>query len=453
MLQFRHFHLLSPTIFPKSPDSARHASHWLVVATGVFLAAAIATPAAHAHFHIKHRRKNEAASTQSAASGAASKNATNRAARSGGNKSNVQLGQPQTGPFQGRALKHHPLFGDEPIPTHNAPLVVPPSTLDITTAKFGKLEIELKDAAFLEASVKEIHLIADRLDMANGILYSLGVKVDDGEFQDFTIDLLEMSSQGNLHFDVPTLLNDKILQFPTPAVAQAHVIISQTSLNEFINSTEVLERLSGSAKKRVPILSTLAKQDVNFGFTFTGGALTLEPDNHVHLSMNSKLGVGNSGMPVQLAAETKLMLENGWVDLTDTHLVTGGATVPHDMSAKIVRRINDLSKWGSASDDIQFQFTDLKVVPNDHLELEGTAVIKRLRFERSQPSTTPSGDATGTGANGTGANGTGANCTESTRTGDNGKQPTAAGTNPATPATTVPTTPAVPAETPTDPSN
>ncbi len=265
----------------------------------------------------------------------------------------------------------------------NAPLVVSPSTLDITTARFGKLEIDLKEAAWLEAKVHLVRLIADRLDMSSGILYSLSLRAEEGEFQDFTIDMLEMSSQENLRFDIRELLDKKALVFIEPALAQVRVIVSQKSLNNFLNAQEVLARLSGSAKKRVAILSALARQDVNFGFTFTSGEVKLEDDNHVRMTMESKLGIGKAGLPVQLTAETKLNLQNGWVNLSDTHLLTGGATVPKDVAAKIVRRINDLSKWGSASDDIHFEFTSLNVFPGDRLELAGTARIKRLRFERA----------------------------------------------------------------------
>jgi hypothetical protein len=265
------------------------------------------------------------------------------------------------------------------------PVVVAPSSLiDLTTAKFGRLDIQLKDASFLDAQVRDLRLTAENMDMTKGTLDSLSIQVDQGSFQEFTIDSLRLWTHGALNFDSNKLLNDKVLQFREPASAHARVAVSQDSLNKFLNAPFVLARLSGAAKKRVPILSTLAMHDVNFGFSFLKGDVKLQPENVVRLTMDSKLGMGKVGMPVTLSAETKVNLNEGWVNLSETRLVTGGQAVPKDMAEKIVNRINSLSKWGTSSDDIQFQFTDLNVVPNDRLELEGTAVITRLRFARNQ---------------------------------------------------------------------
>jgi hypothetical protein len=270
------------------------------------------------------------------------------------------------------------------------PLVVAPSSLvDLTTAKFGRLDIQLKDASFLDAQVRDLRLSADNMDMTKGTLDSLSIQVDSGTFQEFTIDSLRLWTRGALTFDSSKLLNEKVLQFREPASAHARVSVSQDSLNKFLNAPFVLARLSGAAKKRVPILSTLAMHDVNFGFSFLKGDVKLQPDSIVRLTMDSKLGMGKVGMPVTLSAETKVLLENGWVKFSDTRLVTGGQAVPKDMAEKIVNRINSLSKWGTSSDDIQFQFTELNVVPDARLELEGSAMITRLRFARNQEDKIP----------------------------------------------------------------
>jgi hypothetical protein len=265
------------------------------------------------------------------------------------------------------------------------PVVVAPSTLvDLTTAKFGRLDVTLRDAYFLDADVRDLRLSAENMDMNKGTLDTLSIQVDRGAFEGFTVDSLRMWTRGALNFDVPKLLNDKVLQFHQPATANVRVSVTQDSLNKFLNAPFVLERLSGSARKRVPILSTLARQDVNFGFTFLKGNLVLEPENRVKLAMDSKLGMGKVGVNMALAAETKLLLSEGWVQLADTRLTTGDKSVPKDLAERIVTRINSLSKWGTQSDDIKFQFTDLNVVPNERLELQGTALINRLRFARNQ---------------------------------------------------------------------
>ena len=283
----------------------------------------------------------------------------------------------------------------------NTPVVVAPSSLvDLNTARFGKLQIDLSDAAFLDSRVSDLHLLVEKMDMTNGTLQSLSIGATGGEFQGFTIDELSLSTQAPVHFDTNLLLNQKVLQFAEPAHALARVVVKEASLNNFLNSQEVLDRLSGSAKRRIPILSTMAKQDVNFGFNFLKGRLTLEPNNIVRMAMDSKLGIGKGGIPVTISAETKLSLEKGWVILTETRLLTGGQQIPHDMSARIVNRINSLSKWGSHSDDVKFEFTDLKVIPNNRLELQGTAEIRRLRFGRSTENETPSAESAKPAANG-----------------------------------------------------
>ena len=275
----------------------------------------------------------------------------------------------------------------------NTPVVVAPSSLvDLNTARFGKLQIDLTDAAFLDSKVRDLHLLVEKMDMTNGTLQSLSIGANGGQFQGFTIDELSMSTQAAVHFDTNLLLNQKVLQFAEPAHALARVTVSEASLNSFLNSADVLDRLSGSAKRRIPILSTMAKHDVNFGFSFLKAHVNLAPNNIVRMDIDSKLGIGKGGIPVTISAETRLSLQNGWVILNETRLLTGGQQIPHDISSRIVNRINSLSKWGSYSDDVKFQFTDLKVIPNNRLELQGTAEIRRLRFVRSSENETRAGE-------------------------------------------------------------
>lgn len=324
----------------------------------------------HASSHAQQSRPNKpsAATRQPAANADAAKNKATPASTGSNDQT---AGGATTG-------------GDEAAGA-NAPVVVTPSTLiDLFSARFGSLDIELKEAAFLDASVRDLHLKSTNMDMTAGTLDSLNIDLVGAGFQDFLLDGMRLVTQGPLKFDPSTLLNNKVLQFREPASAQVRAIISQNSLNQLLNSPAILARLSGSAKKRVPILSTLARQDVNFGFDFLNGHVDLQPDSHLHLKMESRVGIGKAKMPVPISVEAKLDLQNGWVNLTDTHLLTSGQMVPKDMAARIVNRVNSLSKWGSVSDDIQFQFTNLNVVPEDRLELEGTAIIKRLRLTRQQ---------------------------------------------------------------------
>jgi hypothetical protein len=294
----------------------------------------------------------------------------------GGGTSSPKDDSAQSKPSAGQVVTE-PASGAAP------PVVVSPNSIDLSTAKFGTLDILLKDAIFREASAKSLHLSASNLDMNTGTLEGLTVEAQGGEFYDFTVDALTMGTKAILNFDTSELLNNKVLQFRPPATAQVKVSVSQSSLNSFINSKVVLHRLSGSARKRVPLLSSLARQDVSFGFDFINGELELKSDDQLHLSMESRVGLAKVKVKVPVSVDTKLILENGWVTLKQTKVETNGQLVPKDMSEHIVDRVNSLSKWESASDDIHFVFTSLKVVPNDRLELEGTAVVNRVRLSRN----------------------------------------------------------------------
>jgi hypothetical protein len=85
-----------------------------------------------------------------------------------------------------------------------------------------------------------------------------------------------------------------------------------------------------------------------------------------------------NNLPVTLI--TKLGLLNGWINLSNTKILTSGQELSSELSAMVIKRINRLAEWGSHNNDIHFTFTQLRVVPGDRFELVGTAEIKRLRF-------------------------------------------------------------------------
>jgi hypothetical protein len=362
--------------------------------TAVSLSLLLCAPDTEARTHKDKAKRKTPASAQAPSQTAPGTGATTEAAPA------------VVAPTKGAVNNRESTGGSDDTTSGTTPVVVPPSSLvDLTTAKFSRLDLDLKDGVFLEAKVRDFRIIAENMDMNNGTLELLSVQFDEGVFQEFTVDSLRMWTRGSLQFDTQQLLNQKVLQFRQPASARVRVAVSQNSLNKFLNAPFILERLSGSAKKRVPILSTLARQDVNFGFSFLKGDLHLDPENRIRLTMDSKLGMGKVGMPVTLTFDTRLQLSDGWVSLADTKLHTGSHAVPHDLSDKIVNRINSLSKWGSQSDDIKFQFTDLVVIPGERLELEGSALINRLRFARNQepePRTVPHGQSSESDVNSSG---------------------------------------------------
>ena len=131
------------------------------------------------------------------------------------------------------------------------PVVVPPITfVDVNSGRFGKLEIDLEDGQFFDTAVDKLHLIATGLDVREGILKSLDIIIHGGHIQDFTFDQFNMSTETSVNFDSGALLNHRILQFTQPIQTEVSAIITQDSLNRFLNSPKTLARLSITANGR-----------------------------------------------------------------------------------------------------------------------------------------------------------------------------------------------------------
>ena len=114
------------------------------------------------------------------------------------------------------------------------PVVVPPiSFVDVNSGRFGKLEIDLEEAQFLDTAVDKLHLVARNFDVEGGTLKSLSVAIAGGHIHDFIFDQLSMNTSGALKFDPGILLNHRVLQFDQPAQADVSVVVSQASLINF----------------------------------------------------------------------------------------------------------------------------------------------------------------------------------------------------------------------------
>lgn len=269
-------------------------------------------------------------------------------------------------------------------PQDKGPVVVPPiSFVDVNSGKFGKLEIDLLDAQFLDGAVDHMHLIARDMDLREGILKSLDVAVEGGHIQDFPIDKFNLTTQGSMRFDTGVLFNQKILQFVEPTSADVSAEISQESLNKFINAPSTMDRLSASVGKKASALAAIFGGNVpNIGLTVSNGQLVLAKNNRVNLKFDARVGMGEVAVPMPVELQSELALADGWVQVTDTKLLTSGQEISPAISKWLVNKINGLSQWGAFSDDIKFRFTDLKVKPGKGFLLKGTAQVNRLRFGR-----------------------------------------------------------------------
>ncbi|CAN5616775.1 hypothetical protein BH10CYA1_BH10CYA1_13040 [soil metagenome] len=281
-----------------------------------------------------------------------------------------------------RPLPTPPLAQPSIPPSQPAPL----SFLDISNGGFGKVDLEIDDAHLQNSSIDKLHVSAANLDMRAGTVKGLAINVSGGHFPMFVFDQLSLNAIGDMAFDSALMKNDKVLQFKTPIDAEVSAVISQQSLNAFLGAPQTLERLSVTANKKVGMLASLLGANAsNFGITLNGANVTLQKQNRISFTTQANIGMGGTAMPMPLELNAKLGLENGWIAVSDTHLNTNGSEISPTLSEMLVKRVNGLASWGSKSDDIQFSFTDLKVVPGKQFSLKGTAKISRLRFGQQLP--------------------------------------------------------------------
>lgn len=267
-----------------------------------------------------------------------------------------------------------------------SPLVGPPiSFVDIGSGRFGKLEIDLQDGQFMDGAVERLHLTARNMDLPKGTLAALDIDVKGGRLEDFTCDQLMFSTVGPSTFDTGSLLNRRMLQFSQPVQATVTAVVSQASLNRFLNSPTTLQRLSVNAVQGGDFLGSLLGQlgqTASLGLTFNRGNLALQPGNRMLIAMQAKAGVGELAATIPVELATSLVLKEGWVNLADTHLTSSGNEISPELSNMVLTRINALSGLATSSQDIRFAFTELNVLPGDKIVLKGIAQILRLRFGR-----------------------------------------------------------------------
>lgn len=284
----------------------------------------------------------------------------------------------------GTAIPQGLPFFTSPPASNAQPLSAPPlSFVDVNSGRFGKLEIDLTDGQFLNGSTDKLHLTAKDMDLTQGELKSLDVELKGAHLNDFIVDKLTLSTQGSLNFDTGLLFNQKMLQFRSPAEAQVTALISQDSLNKFLKAPTTLNRLSVTAGQKAAVLANLLGASAgNFGLTMETADIALLNSNKVNISATGKLGLAQLAVPLSAQVESRLFLQDGWVQVGDTKLMTAGQEISPQLSQMLVAKINNLSNLGQKSDDIHFSFTNLKVVPGKQLMVTGTAQVNRLRFGR-----------------------------------------------------------------------
>lgn len=275
------------------------------------------------------------------------------------------------------------MLNGQQLPGGQAPVVVPPiSFVDVNSGKFGKLEIDLEAAQFLDGAVDHMHLIARDMDVREGVLKSLDVTAEGAHIGDFIVDKFTMTTQGSMRFDTGVLFNQKILQFVEPTQADVTAEISQESLNRFLNSPGTLDRLGANVAKRAGQFANLLGSVGNIGVTVSNGSIVLGKNNNVSVKVDTRVGVGEMAVPIPVEVQSQLALVDGWVQVTDSKLLTSGQEISPAISKMLVNKINGLSHFGALSDDMKFKFTELKVKPGKGFLVKGTAQVNRLRFGR-----------------------------------------------------------------------
>jgi hypothetical protein len=278
-----------------------------------------------------------------------------------------------------------PIPGAPPVVQTPPVLTAPTSLVDLNSARFGKLTIDLQNGQFHDTSIDRGTATVTEMDFRQGGLKSLSIDVLGGHFQQFIFDEMTINTAGDLHFDPRVLLQDKVLQFATPAKADVMVTVSQDSLNKFLADPNTLQNLSVTVSKRLGGLASLFGASVaNLGVKLNEAHVVLNKGNKIVIGITADLAMAGVGVPLSLEVDAQLGVKDGWVAVSDTHLMTNGQEISPQLSEMLVAKINSLASWGHRSDDIQFDFTDIKVVPGKQFTVKGTALIKRLRLERAK---------------------------------------------------------------------
>lgn len=265
------------------------------------------------------------------------------------------------------------------------PVVVPPITfVDVNSGRFGKLEIDLEDAQFLDTAVDKLHLVAKNLDVREGVLKSLDISVRGGHIHDFTFDQLNMATETSMNFDPGALLNHRILQFTQPIQTEVTATVSQDSLNRFLNSPKTLDKLSVTANGRAAAIASMVGINGSLGLSVAKASLVIEKHNKIAVNFDSNLGVGQMGIPINGEIEGTLDLEDGYLNVSDTHILTNGQELPPQVSNMLVKKIDSVANSIQKSDDIRFSFSELKVIAGKRIQLRGIAQVNRLRFGQAR---------------------------------------------------------------------
>lgn len=254
-----------------------------------------------------------------------------------------------------------------------------PGFIDLNSGRFGRLDFNIVGGRFQDSSVDNLRVIASELDMSRGLLGGIDLQVTGGHFREFTIDQLRIASSGALRFSTEAFLNNRVLEFTQPINANVVVVFSQKSLNQFLSSPASLQMLSSGATNH---LGGFISQIVGSALQvkFQSAAVQLMPEDRVQTDVNVLVNLMGAETAVPLSLSTRLLLQDAWISMADTRILSSGQELPQEMTNMIVSRLNKLADWGKNNPDLKMSFTQLKVFPGDRFELGGTAFIKRLRF-------------------------------------------------------------------------
>jgi hypothetical protein len=290
-----------------------------------------------------------------------------------------------TGGINTNVIQQPPQTQPAAVSPQNQVLVTPSSLIDLTSASFDHFEVNVDRAQFKETSLDHAHIGVQGMDFRQGTLQGLSISLSGGRFEQFIFDQMNIDTDGQMHFDPALLLTEKVLQFDAPQRANISVIVSQASLNQFLSSPKTLDKISVTASKRIStIASFFGANAANIGLHLTDVKVFLQKANKVVLQITANVGMGGVGVPLSFQIDAKLGIKNGWVEVTDAHLITNGQEISPQLSEALLRKVNSLASWGHRSDDIQFQFNDIKVLPGKQFVVKGTVIIKRLRLTRTR---------------------------------------------------------------------
>lgn len=255
------------------------------------------------------------------------------------------------------------------------PLKSNPALAQIDTASMDSFNIQLDNARFKKSQVFKLNIIARGLNFAEGKVDYLTIMCLGFQDKNIILDKLTLTLN-NVNFDPENLFSKQQFLLSSPVDAKASVILTETSINSFLNSPKTLENLSQISKVKIK----------KFGLELNSGLISfiephakILPNDTLQIDMLASLG-NMINFPVRFS--TRLAIANNNLILASPLLNTSGMDLPPEVAQILNAKLNQLiaREQDKIKDDAEISVTSIETIPGTHIALSGKALIKKLKF-------------------------------------------------------------------------